>query len=105
MRQRMILGRPSRSEPSSKTNRIWRHDLVVLIDPADSTPVAYYVPRRCPDCHETILYDERENPYCPKCGLIFGEKARDPEVIEQKTRIDRYRLLKSWKRARFARTD
>jgi hypothetical protein len=79
----------------TKQNRIWKHDRVIVAQDLKAT--AYYVPRRCRQCQEIIIYDEREIPHCPECGKIYGDpppKRSDPQ------RLARFKMLKAAKASR-----
>lgn len=79
----VALCRLARSPRSSKVGKTCSYVKKELLDPATGKLLGYTVePRRCHDCGQIVVYDEREIPHCFQCGLIFGEHSR--EVIPSK---------------------
>jgi hypothetical protein len=42
----------------TKKNRIWKHDRIIVAQ--DQKATAYYLPRRCRQCQEIIVYNTRD---------------------------------------------
>lgn len=75
-----------------KAGRFWGFEKIVLEE------ITIFRPRKCPYCkQEDVVFDEREVPYCPSCGV-------EPFISQPKRRsrqdIERYRRMKAHKRDR-----
>ena len=75
-----------------KAGRFWDFEKVVLED------ITIFRPRMCKSCkHEAVVFDVREVPHCPSCGI---EPLRSEPKRRSRQDIERYRRLKEQKRGR-----